>query len=141
MVLTERHFRPCPFPDNTFKIILVCCRQKSVAMYYSWNTSLHATDQLFNRFFFFLSLQYLCSSRDQECTLSVSRGPNLSPQSIDRFCPKKPEDARAQGFILERHQDLQGLILSASWVVQTHVRAPLSPHVPSLSKIIVTQGS
>ena len=52
MVLTERHFRPCPYPDNTFKIILVCCRQKSVAMYYSWNTSLQLISCLTGFFLF-----------------------------------------------------------------------------------------
>ena len=39
----------------------------------------------------YTSLKYLGSSRVQECILSVSRGQNLSAQSIDRFCPEKPE--------------------------------------------------
>ena len=32
------------------------------------------------------------------CTLSVSGGLNLSPQSIDRLCPKKPDDAHKDLF-------------------------------------------
>ena len=112
-----------------------CMLQTKVFCYYSWNTSLQLISCLAGFFLFkFTVFVFLKGSRVYPVRIQGTE----SVATIDwSFLPQKARGCPPQGFILERHQDLQGLILSASWVAQAHV----SPHAPFLSKIIVTQGS
>ena len=84
-VLTEIRFRLClfKFPYNNYHVAtmdgIFCC-------------SAVCSSIVFPTYIFCKDIEvYWGCSRVQECILSVSRGRNLSPLSIDRFCPEKPE--------------------------------------------------